>query len=171
LNWRFSQEAALWRSQATRWTGGPTKGFAGSHRFGGIAQYTRDFQSGGDFATAKASNFKKIRSISISGQQQTFLQGSLKNNEIPQISISLITRFGTRRPVVQIHSPRPLFSVANPAPPVFHPCCTVGTHSDSPDNSWLAIRAEAIFSRKPTSYIDRISTRKFRADTWRKKRE
>ena len=59
-----------------------------------------------NFVTAKASDFNKIQQSS-SSRQQTFQQESLRIHKIPQGSISLCTWFGTRRPEVQILSPRP----------------------------------------------------------------
>jgi hypothetical protein len=59
-----------------------------------------------DFVTPKAPNFSKIQSSSTS-EPQTLQQESLRINKIPWTSTKLVTWFGTRRPVVQIHSPRP----------------------------------------------------------------
>jgi hypothetical protein len=58
-----------------------------------------------DFETAKAPNFDKIQYSSTSGSQ-TIQQESLRTNKIPSTSTRLGIWFGTRRPVVQIHSPR-----------------------------------------------------------------
>ena len=62
-----------------------------------------------DFVAAKAPNFNKVQQSSTGGPQ-TFQQQSLKNNKNQQTSTKLGIWFGTRRPVVQIHSPRPFFS-------------------------------------------------------------
>jgi hypothetical protein len=69
------------------------------------------FKSVDDFVTAKAPNFNKIQQGSTS-EPQTIQQESLRNNKIPQTSTSLVTWFGTRRPEVQILSPRPFFPIA-----------------------------------------------------------
>jgi len=61
-----------------------------------------------DFVAAKAPNFNKVQQSSTSGLQ-TIQQQSLRNNRNPQTSTSFNIWFGTRRPVVQIHSPRPFF--------------------------------------------------------------
>jgi hypothetical protein len=64
------------------------------------------FRSVDDFATAKAPNFHKVQSTSTNSPQ-TFQQESLRINNFPQVSIRLGFWFGTRRPEVQILSPRP----------------------------------------------------------------
>src|ERR1700730_8596764 len=58
-----------------------------------------------------------------------------------ETSTRLGAGFGTRRPVAQIHSPRPFFLVACPRLPFFHSCYAIGTSSYFRDNRRLAIRA------------------------------
>src|SRR6266852_3974701 len=57
-----------------------------------------------DLVPAKAPNFDKIQQSSTS-RSQTIQQESLRINKFLLSSTSLVTWFGTRRPVVQIHSP------------------------------------------------------------------
>ena len=64
-----------------------------------------------NFVAAKAPNFNKVQQSSTSGPQ-TIQQQSLRINKIPQTSTRLGIWFGTRRPEVQILSPRPFFSIA-----------------------------------------------------------
>ena len=66
------------------------------------------FTSVGNFVTAKAPEFNRVQQISTSGPQ-TFQQESLRIHKVLQSSTSFGIWFGTRRPVVQIHSPRPYF--------------------------------------------------------------
>jgi hypothetical protein len=63
----------------------------------------------GDFVTAKAPEFNKVQQISTS-EPQTIQQESLRIHRVLQSSTRFSTWFGTRRPVVQIHSPRPFVS-------------------------------------------------------------
>src|ERR1700682_5960028 len=67
------------------------------------------FPSVGNFVTAKAPDFSKVQQTSTSGPQ-TFQQESLRIHKVLQSSTGFGIWFGTRRPVVQIHSSRPFFS-------------------------------------------------------------
>ncbi len=62
------------------------------------------------FVAAKASNFNRIQQGSTS-RLQTIQHQSLRINKNPQISMNAGIWFGTRSPVVQIHSPRPILSM------------------------------------------------------------
>jgi hypothetical protein len=62
---------------------------------------------GGNFETAKASNFNKLQQLSTSGLQAVQHQ-TVTILEIPQVSISPGIWFGTRGSEVQILSPRPI---------------------------------------------------------------
>jgi hypothetical protein len=59
-----------------------------------------------DFVTAKASEFNKIQQGSIS-RPQTIQRETLRIHKILQSSTRFGIWFGTRRPEVQILSPRP----------------------------------------------------------------
>jgi hypothetical protein len=74
-------------------------------------------QSGVDnFVVVKAPGFNKIQRTST-GRPQTIQQESLRSNKNPYITITLGIWFGTRRSVVQIHSPRPFYSATSSSLP------------------------------------------------------
>ncbi len=66
------------------------------------------FENVVDFVAAKASKFNRIQHGSTS-DPQTIQQESLRINKFRQTSTSFGIWFGTRRPEVQILSPRPFF--------------------------------------------------------------
>src|SRR6267378_3144168 len=60
-----------------------------------------------NFVTAKAPEFNRVQQTSTS-RPQTVQQESLRIHRVLQGSTRLGIWFGTRRPVGQIHSPRPI---------------------------------------------------------------
>jgi hypothetical protein len=65
-----------------------------------------------NFVAARAPDFNKIQQTSM-GRPQTLQHQSLKINRNSYIPIRLEIWFGTRRSVVQIHSPRPFLSTTS----------------------------------------------------------
>src|SRR5690348_10831188 len=74
----------------------------GSRLVGAMRNSTVD-----DFVAKRASKFQSVQSLSTT-HCQTIPNKSAIFLKIQQISISARIGFGTRRSVVQIHSPRPL---------------------------------------------------------------